>query len=31
LAKRDDARAISRYRDDGYTPADIRKMVGLAH
>lgn len=29
LAKRDDARAISKYRDDGYTPADIRKMVGL--
>lgn len=30
LAKRDDARAISKYRDEGYTPADIRKMVGLA-
>lgn len=29
LAKRDDARAISKYRADGYTPADIRKMVGL--
>ena len=30
LAKRDDARAIAKYRDDGYTPDDIRKMVGLA-
>jgi glutamyl-Q tRNA(Asp) synthetase len=30
LAKRDDARAISKYRDEGYTPDDIRKMVGLA-
>jgi len=29
LAKRDDARAISRYRADGATPADIRAMVGL--
>jgi len=29
LAKRDDARAISRYREDGATPADIRRMVGL--
>lgn len=29
LAKRDDARAISKFRDDGYTPADIRKLVGL--
>ncbi len=29
LAKRDDARAISKYREDGYTPEDIRKMVGL--
>ena len=29
LAKRDDARAISKYRDDGYTPDDIRKLVGL--
>lgn len=29
LAKRDDARAISTYRDDGYTPADIWTMVGL--
>ena len=30
LAKRDDARAIRRYRDDGASPADIRRMVGLA-
>ncbi|MFT5799565.1 MAG: glutamyl-Q tRNA(Asp) synthetase [Candidatus Azotimanducaceae bacterium] len=29
LAKRDDARAIAKYRADGYTPDDIRKMVGL--
>ncbi|WP_040817258.1 tRNA glutamyl-Q(34) synthetase GluQRS [Litoreibacter arenae] len=29
LAKRDDARAISKYRDEGYTPDDIRRMVGL--
>ncbi|WP_039017665.1 tRNA glutamyl-Q(34) synthetase GluQRS [Halocynthiibacter namhaensis] len=29
LAKRDDARAISQYRDAGATAADIRKMVGL--
>jgi len=29
LAKRDDARAIRTYRDDGFTPADIRHMVGL--
>ncbi|WP_456390900.1 tRNA glutamyl-Q(34) synthetase GluQRS [Profundibacter sp.] len=29
LAKRDDARAIAKYRADGLTPADIRKMVGL--
>ncbi|MCP3971173.1 MAG: tRNA glutamyl-Q(34) synthetase GluQRS [Rhodobacteraceae bacterium] len=29
LAKRDDARAISRYRADGATPADIRRLVGL--
>ena len=31
LAKRDDARAISRYRAEGATPADIRRMVGLAN
>ncbi|WP_341365941.1 tRNA glutamyl-Q(34) synthetase GluQRS [Yoonia sp. BS5-3] len=29
LAKRDDARAISKYRDEGATPNDIRRMVGL--
>lgn len=29
LAKRDDARALRTYRDDGRTPADIRRMVGL--
>ncbi len=29
LAKRDDARAIRRYRDEGRTPDDIRRMVGL--
>ncbi len=29
LAKRDDARAISKYRADGASPDDIRAMVGL--
>lgn len=29
LAKRDDARAIRKYREDGATPNDIRKLVGL--
>lgn len=29
LAKRCDARAISKYRDDGATPNDIRSLVGL--
>lgn len=29
LAKRDDARAISKYRAEGATPTDIRRMVGL--
>jgi glutamyl-Q tRNA(Asp) synthetase len=29
LAKRDDARAISKYRDEGATPEDIRAIVGL--
>ncbi len=29
LAKRDDARALSRYRSEGATPQDIRRMVGL--
>jgi len=29
LAKRDDARALSRYRDDGAAPQDIRRLLGL--
>ncbi len=29
LAKRDDARALAKYRADGASPADIRAMVGL--
>jgi glutamyl-Q tRNA(Asp) synthetase len=29
LAKRDDARALARYRADGVTPQEIRRMVGL--
>lgn len=29
LAKRDDARAIARYRADGASPAEVRRMVGL--
>lgn len=29
LAKRDDARAIAKYRADGASPSDIRAMVGL--
>lgn len=29
LAKRDDARAIRTYRDEGATPEDIRRMVGI--
>jgi glutamyl-Q tRNA(Asp) synthetase len=29
LAKRDDARALARYRAEGATPADIRRMAGL--
>lgn len=29
LAKRDDARAIAKYRADGHSPEDIRVMVGL--
>jgi glutamyl-Q tRNA(Asp) synthetase len=29
LAKRDDARAIQTYRNDGASPADIRRLVGL--
>ena len=30
LAKRDDARALSKYRADGASPQDIRALVGLA-
>ena len=30
LAKRDDARAISKYRTDGLTPQDVRQLVGLS-
>jgi glutamyl-Q tRNA(Asp) synthetase len=30
LAKRDDARALSKYRAEGASPADIRRMVDLA-
>jgi glutamyl-Q tRNA(Asp) synthetase len=30
LAKRDDARAISKFREDGASPNDIRRMVGLS-
>ena len=29
LAKRDDAKAISRFRAEGVTPAELRAMVGL--
>lgn len=29
LAKRDDARAIAAYRDEGATPADLRRLTGL--
>ncbi|MCF6305241.1 MAG: glutamyl-Q tRNA(Asp) synthetase [Rhodobacteraceae bacterium] len=29
LAKRDDARSIQKYRQDGATPHDIRQMIGL--
>ena len=29
LAKRDDARALSKYRAEGATPADIRRIIGL--
>ena len=29
LAKRDDARALSKYRAEGVSPADIRRMLGL--
>ncbi|MBQ2263288.1 MAG: tRNA glutamyl-Q(34) synthetase GluQRS [Loktanella sp.] len=30
LAKRHDAKAIAKFRDEGATPSDIRQMVGLA-
>lgn len=30
LAKRDDARALSRYRAEGASPADIRRLLGLS-
>ncbi len=30
LAKRDDARAISKFREDGASPNDIRRIVGLS-
>lgn len=30
LAKRDDARALAKYRAEGATPQDIRRLVGLA-
>lgn len=29
LAKRDDARAVSKYRAEGASPADIRRLIGL--
>lgn len=29
LAKRDDARALAKYRAEGATPADIKRMIGL--
>jgi glutamyl-Q tRNA(Asp) synthetase len=29
LAKRDDARALAKYRAEGASPEDIRRMVGL--
>ena len=30
LAKRDDARSLRQYREDGLTPDDVRRMVGMA-
>lgn len=30
LAKRDDARALAKYREDGATPGDIRRMLGMS-
>ena len=29
LAKRDDARSIKKYREDGYSPTDIKSFLGL--
>jgi len=29
LAKRDDARALAKYRAEGATPQDIRRIIGL--
>ena len=29
LAKRDDARGLAKYRTEGATPADIKRMIGL--
>ena len=29
LAKRDDARAIRTYREDGASPDDVRRLIGL--
>lgn len=29
LAKRDDSRAISRYREDGLSPRDVRRILGI--
>jgi len=29
LAKRDDARALAKYRAEGATPADVKRMIGL--
>jgi glutamyl-Q tRNA(Asp) synthetase len=31
LAKRDDARALARYRAEGATPDDVRRLLGLAN
>lgn len=29
LAKRDDARALAKYRAEGFTPTDIRRLIGI--
>jgi len=29
LAKRDDARAVRKFRAEGMTPRDVRQMIGL--